>query len=165
MTRKKPIPFSREQLDKLVKEGKIRGYDWGKEAKKKNPKESKQNTGQIIVKFFPTKSKEKNSIQYNLIEWCQFRCLPLYGEYFFHPTRIWRFDWCIPALKIAIEYNGIMGEKSRHITIDGYSGDMNKINAAQALGWTVLQFTPLNYTTLIDQLNTIENAKKKEGEK
>ncbi len=67
----------------------------------------------------------------------------------FHPSRKWRFDYAIPSLKIGIEYEGIMSEKSRHTTITGMTGDTEKYNAAQAQGWKVLRFTALNYKNLI----------------
>ena len=51
----------------------------------------------------------------------------------FHPSRKWRFDFAIESLKIAIEYEGIMSEKSRHTTITG---------------WKVLRFTAINYKNL-----------------
>ena len=66
----------------------------------------------------------------------------------FHPTRKWRFDFAIESLKIAIEYEGIMSEKSRHTTISGMSRDCEKYNTAQLLGWKVLRFTALNYKNL-----------------
>jgi very-short-patch-repair endonuclease len=69
-------------------------------------------------------------------------------ERLFHSSRKWRFDFCLPDYKIAIEYNGIMSDKSRHTTVKGYTGDMEKLNEAQKLGWTVLQYTPLNYKSL-----------------
>lgn len=76
-------------------------------------------------------------------------------EFKFHPTRKWRFDWAIPSLKIAVEYEGIMSEKSRHTTITGMSGDCEKYNAAQSLGWKVLRFTALNYEDLITTIKQI----------
>ena len=63
----------------------------------------------------------------------------------FHPSRKWRFDFAIESLRIAIEYEGIMSEKSRHTTISGMSRDCEKYNTAQLLGWKVLRFTALNY--------------------
>jgi len=73
----------------------------------------------------------------------------------FHPKRKWRFDWAIPSLKIGLEYEGIMSEKSRHTTITGMSGDCEKYNAAQSLGWKVLRFTALNYKNLITTIKQI----------
>ena len=66
----------------------------------------------------------------------------------FHPSRKWRFDFAIESLRIAIEYEGIMSEKSRHTTISGMSADCDKYNAAQLLGWKVLRFTAINYKNL-----------------
>ena len=66
----------------------------------------------------------------------------------FHPKRKWRFDFAIESLRIAIEYEGIMSEKSRHTTITGMSADCDKYNAAQLLGWKVLRFTAINYKNL-----------------
>ena len=66
----------------------------------------------------------------------------------FHPSRKWRFDFAIESLRIAIEYEGIMSEKSRHTTITGMSRDCEKYNTAQLLGWKVLRFTALNYKNL-----------------
>jgi hypothetical protein len=77
-------------------------------------------------------------------------------EYKFHPSRRWKFDYAIPDKKLAIEYNGIFSNKSRHLTVTGYSGDMEKINQAQLLGWRVLQYTPLNLNQLYDDLNSAQ---------
>lgn len=66
----------------------------------------------------------------------------------FHPSRKWRFDFAIESLRIAIEYEGIMSEKSRHTTISGMSRDCEKYNTAQLLGWKVLRFTAINYKNL-----------------
>lgn len=70
----------------------------------------------------------------------------------FHPTRKWRFDFAIESLKIAIEYEGIISEKSRHTTITGMSADCDKYNEAQRLGWKVFRFTALNYKNLLSVL-------------
>ena len=55
--------------------------------------------------------------------------------------RLWRFDWAWPDLKVAIEYEGLMSAKSRHITITGFSKDCEKYNAAALLGWQEYRFT------------------------
>jgi hypothetical protein len=71
-------------------------------------------------------------------------------EHQFHPTRKWRFDFAIPSIKLAIEYNGHGstggGHIGRHATITGMSGDCEKLNEAQRLGWRVLQFTALHFS-------------------
>lgn len=60
----------------------------------------------------------------------------------FHPERMWRFDYAIPSLRIAIEIDGGIWVQGRHNRASGYIGDMEKFNAAASLGWVVLKFTP-----------------------
>ena len=63
-------------------------------------------------------------------------------EYRFYPSRMWRFAYAIPALRIAIEIDGGIWIQGRHNRASGYIGDMEKFNAAATLGWVVLKFTP-----------------------
>lgn len=63
-------------------------------------------------------------------------------EWKFHPVRKWRFDYSIPKYKIAIEIDGGVWTYGRHNRSAGYLADMEKFNAAAALGWVVLKFTP-----------------------
>ncbi len=91
--------------------------------------------------------------------WSLDKGIEIEKEYKFHPERRWRFDFAIPSLMIGIEYNGMQSAKSRHTTLMGYTGDREKINAAQSLGWKVLEFTVLNYKKVISELEkTIENG-------
>jgi len=78
-------------------------------------------------------------------------------EHQFHPKRRWRFDYAIPSLKIAVEYqgHGAMngGFKSKtgkkhvggHASVTGLSGDAEKFNQAEILGWRVILFTALHF--------------------
>ncbi len=70
-------------------------------------------------------------------------------EYRFHPVRMWRFDYAIPAAKLAIEYHGHSGfigkGASGHSTIKGLTNDCEKSNAAHAMGWRILAFTALHF--------------------
>lgn len=63
-------------------------------------------------------------------------------EHRFHPRRMWRFDYAILDLKVAIEIDGGVWTYGRHNRASGYIGDMEKFNAAASLGWVVLKFTP-----------------------
>ena len=63
-------------------------------------------------------------------------------EYKFHPDRKWRFDFYLPDCKLAIEVEGGVWTQGRHTRGKGYIADMEKYNTAQALGYTVLRFTP-----------------------
>ena len=66
-------------------------------------------------------------------------------EHRFHEVRMFRFDIAIPEMMLAIEYEGLMSEKSGHTTINGYVSDCEKYNLAQLDGWTVLRYTTKNY--------------------
>lgn len=63
-------------------------------------------------------------------------------EFRFHPKRKWRFDYAIPEYKVAIEIDGGLWKYGRHNRPAGYKADMEKLNAAASLGWSVLRFTP-----------------------
>jgi hypothetical protein len=71
-------------------------------------------------------------------------------EHVFHPTRKWRFDYAIPEIKLAVEYNGHGGFVGRagasgHSSIKGITNDAEKMNSAIACGWRVLAFTALHF--------------------
>lgn len=71
-------------------------------------------------------------------------------EFRFHPVRRWRFDYAVPEIRLAVEYNGHggfvrAGGVSRHGSIIGMTGDAEKLNAAVGCGWRVLQFTTLHF--------------------
>lgn len=62
--------------------------------------------------------------------------------------RQFRFDWAIPSLKLAIEYEGLFSATSRHTTITGYSNDCIKYNLATLQGWRVLRYTAKTYPNI-----------------
>lgn len=76
-------------------------------------------------------------------------------EYKFHPKRKWRLDIAIPEAKLGIEYEGIFSKKSRHTTISGFTGDIEKYNTAAKMGWMILRYTAKNYTDVVDDVNKI----------
>ena len=131
-----------EELNKLKDSGKIKGFSQSGPVKTKTIK--KQRRGD-----------QKDWIQMQLENWCRNNKEALEAEFKFHSVRKWRFDWALPGIKLAIEYEGIMSAKSRHTTISGFTGDIEKYNAAQIAGWTVLRYTTLNYKNMIKDL---ENA-------
>lgn len=99
-------------------------------------------------------SKEKVWIQHTLEVFAREKGLVLSTEYVFHTGRNWRFDWSFNEQKIFVEYEGIISKKSRHTTIGGFTGDVNKYNVAEMDGWKMLRYTALNYLDLrIDLLN------------
>jgi very-short-patch-repair endonuclease len=99
------------------------------------------------------------------------------SEYKFCDTRKWRFDFCIPKYKIAIEVEGGVFERrtykdksgklitvqgGRHNSVKGFLNDIEKYNAASLLGYTLFRFTPSNIVSAyaLDMISMfIENKK------
>lgn len=76
-------------------------------------------------------------------------------EYKFHPERKFRFDFALINEKIAIEYEGINSQKSRHTSLTGYTADTEKYNIAAAAGWRVIRVTVLNYRNFLNTLREV----------
>lgn len=76
-------------------------------------------------------------------------------EWRFHPSREWRFDVAWPKYKVALEVHGGGWNpgKSGHHTGVGAAADWEKLNAAQMLGWIVLQ-VPRTWRTKDDWCST-----------
>lgn len=71
--------------------------------------------------------------------------LNLHTEYKFSRRRF-RFDFCCPESKVAIELQGgIWQAKSGHNTGQGIASDYEKLNLAQSLGWQVYLLTADTY--------------------
>lgn len=71
---------------------------------------------------------------------CDARGLAPVPEYKFHPDRRWRFDFAFPERMIAVECEGGVWSNGRHTRGSGFIADMEKYNAAAALGWFVFRF-------------------------
>lgn len=63
-------------------------------------------------------------------------------EIMFHARRRWRFDYADTVNKIAIEIEGGIWSGGAHSRGKGIMRDIEKYNAAQALGWRVYRTTP-----------------------
>ena len=74
----------------------------------------------------------------------QCRCLkmPPAREYRWHPERKWRFDFAFPERKVAVEIEGAVWTRGRHVRGGGFIEDMEKYNEAGRLGWKVFRFPP-----------------------
>lgn len=70
-------------------------------------------------------------------------------EYAFDPSRKWRADmaWTEPGIRIIAEMQGGVWKSGGHNRPKGYLADREKINAAQILGWLVLELTPEQFRT------------------
>jgi hypothetical protein len=136
--------WTKDRIDKLKAEGKIQNF--------RLPVKSFQEPGKN-KQVFKARSKAKDWLNWNLPYWCNENAVSLELEFQFHPHRKWKFDWAIPSLKIAVEYEGIFSAKSRHTTMHGYNADTDKYNAAAAMGWRVIRLTAKNYTNVLRLLN------------
>lgn len=81
-------------------------------------------------------------------------------EYRFHPTHRWRFDYAIPQWHIALEVEGGVWTRGRHVSPKGFLADMEKYNNATLMGWKLLRTTPdvLLSTKTIEMLKCAKNA-------
>lgn len=81
-------------------------------------------------------------------------------EYRFHPTRKWRFDYAVPASRVALEVEGGVWRGGRHTSPKGFLADIEKYNAAALLGWTVVRTTPDSLMTdgveLVRKINELK---------
>lgn len=135
-----------QQIKELQAKGKIRGFT--------------NQTPQVVISAGrgsgKTTSAAKEWLAWNLPYWCNDHLVTLETEYKFDLHRNFRFDFAIPALKIAIEYEGIFKkDKSRtgHTSVAGVMRDIEKYNLAQSLGWRLIRVTAANYKTVLLQLN------------
>lgn len=144
------MTFTIKDLERLKQAGLIRNYSI-------DPENKNTTTKIKTVK----KSKIKEWIAIVIGKWCYVNKLELWhsgnekGEYKFDKERKFRFDFCIPSIKLAIEYEGIFSAKSRHTSLKGYSIDAEKYNLAASQGWTVLRYTASNYKQLENDLGKI----------
>src|SRR5690606_11247027 len=103
--------------------------------------------------------KEVQWMHWQLVIFQDENSCKLIKEHRFHDTRKWRFDFAFPERMIAIEYEGLMSEKSGHTTLTGYTADSEKYNEAQRLGWKVLRYTVLTYKNVIQDLQKLLDTK------
>lgn len=82
-------------------------------------------------------------------------------EYRFYKPRLWRFDYALPLYKIAVEVEGGIWTRGRHIRPQGFLNDIEKYNTATLLGWRVFRTTPdklLSGKTVLLLKNAISGA-------
>lgn len=73
--------------------------------------------------------------------------------------RLWRFDRCHRASRVAIELDGAVYQQGRHTRGAGYIEDCTKLNRATELGWRVFRLTASHlHDDPIGNLTAIKNA-------
>lgn len=89
---------------------------------------------------------------------CAWAGLPVpVAELSFAPPRRWRFDFAWPERKVAVEVDGGVWTQGRHTRGGGFVKDMEKLNRAATLGWTVLRFPPdqIRNGTALEELRAV----------
>ncbi len=61
-------------------------------------------------------------------------------EYRFYPTRRWRFDFAWARQQVAVEIEGGVYTRGRHVRGKGFTADCEKYNAASEMGWRVFRY-------------------------
>lgn len=137
------MSWTEKQIQQLQQSGKIKGYQVHRRIKEK------VNGNRMPA----VPNKAKDWLTFNLQLWANEHALELVPEHRFDKDRKWRFDWALPAVKVAVEYEGIHSAKSRHTTKKGYAGDVEKYNAATAAGWRIIRATSGDYKNVPKLLN------------
>ena len=138
------ISWNKSLLEKLKKEGKIKTVNIPPEPEKKS----------IIPKSI-------GKYKLHIISVLEASGLNYESEFIFSKERKFRFDWAVPQILVAIEYEGIFSEKSGHTTLSGYKKDVEKYNLATKLGWKILRYTADNYLDFENDLKIIKEKEKK----
>ncbi len=68
-------------------------------------------------------------------------------EFRFHPVRKWRFDFAWPYVRLAVEVEGGVWTRGRHVRGAGFEADCEKYAEATAQGWRVMRVTPRHIRT------------------
>jgi hypothetical protein len=153
--------WNEKRLQQLKADGNIRGYTpplKKDKVYKSATQQQRNNIPHAGLKNIPRPSPEKTWLSWNLLYWGNDKALELKTEYQFDEKRKWQFDWCYPAVKIAIEYEGIFTrDKSRtgHTSITGVMRDVEKYNAAMLQGWKIVRVTAANYKTVFRMIEKL----------
>lgn len=105
----------------------------------------------------PKEVLSESSLEQSFFECWSSRFSPeVTQQHRFHPTRQWRFDFCWPDLKVAVE---IQGFGAGHNSYKGMSSDYEKHNAACALGWKIFYLMSHDLTpeAIIDSCTKIQH--------
>ena len=95
------------------------------------------------------KRKKKTETQAPLlVSQCAALRLPIpVLEYYFHPTRRWRFDLAWPDYRLAVEIDGGGWVNGRHSRGAGIEDDAEKLAEAVLKGWRVFRSSPRQVKT------------------
>jgi hypothetical protein len=160
------IPKTSAQLRKLMDEGKV-SYKVNKAIDRlKSPREVSDYLSNKLKADIKAKTglygikQSKNVIAImTALNSCGIPCI---GEHVFDSKRKFKFDIAILPIenKIAIEYEGLFSEKSRHTSLTGYPRDCEKYRLAVINGWRVLRYTAFCLKGRNGEYRAVEDVKK-----
>lgn len=84
-------------------------------------------------------------------------------EYKFLHDRRFRFDLAIPEKNIAIEFEGGVWTRGRHVRGKGYVNDCKKYNLAVMYGWRLLRYTTEDTKKINWTSSVVEDVRKMIG--
>lgn len=137
------------EIQRLQKTGKIRGFIVGQSNIKPEDR--------IVL---PRKEAPQVTwMHWNIWYFCEVHNLKFKKEYQFAKAekKKFRFDFAIPSIKFACEYDGLVSDKSGHTSFKGYTQDTEKMKLANQYGFTVYRYTFMNYKTVVKDLETFYN--------
>ncbi|HPA21044.1 MAG TPA: hypothetical protein PLU30_25070 [Verrucomicrobiae bacterium] len=79
--------------------------------------------------------------------WRALRGPVLAREHRFAPPRRWRFDFAHLPSRVAVEIEGGVWRRGRHVRPKGFIADCEKYSAAALAGWTVVRLTARDINT------------------
>jgi hypothetical protein len=82
-------------------------------------------------------------------------------EFFFYPSRKFRFDFAWPKYSLAVELEGGTWSNGRHVRGKGFESDCDKYNAATMMGWRIFRGTQkhLDDLSLLEYVRAVINMK------
>lgn len=85
--------------------------------------------------------RKQSDLELSFATWCHVLKIPKpISEFRFHPERFWRFDFAWVEYRVAVEIEGGIYCRGRHVRPQGFIADCEKYNQAALLGWRVFRF-------------------------
>lgn len=80
--------------------------------------------------------------------WASLKLPVAVAEFQFHPVRKWKFDFAFPDQRIAVEVQGGIWTRGRHVRPAALKQEWEKLNTAAGQGWRILYCEPRSIATL-----------------
>lgn len=94
------------------------------------------------MKSKPFKTGKPQPTRFYPETWTSFGIPAPIPEYNFCLHRKWRIDYAWPEILLALEIEGGIWTRGRHITPKGFLNDIEKYNSMAETGWLLLRYPP-----------------------